>query len=223
MIQILYGGSSFKDFTPDLEHGLHAANADHEARAKALASVSPGSQCGSVKISGIQKPGLDTLVYWGHGDATHFCGLTAEEFVADVSAWKKWNRGLKTVEILTCNARHSTTDLSFTSRVKPLLKKKYSDITFKAMPMGMGTYGAHTWSILTVHVPSKTWYYVTGGGAKDTDEMFPASVLVETEAKKHGNNFATAGAAVEVANPSRKFGLKYGTFANLRAALTPIA
>jgi len=221
VIQILYGTGS--TFHADMEHGVHLGAGDHENRAKALAGVTPGSQCGPVDISGIQKPGLDTLCYWGHGNATKFCDFTPAEFVADISKWKKWNPGIKTVEIITCNARHSTDDVSYTSRAKADLKRKHPDIVLKAMPMGMGSSGAHNWSILKAHTPSKTWFYVTAGGQKDTDEMWPAVHVVENEAQNHGSNLAVASAAVEKNTPLRKFGLKYGTFDKLRSVLVTVA
>lgn len=221
MIQILYGTGSL--YLEDKEHGVHQGSADHETRAKALSAVTPGSNCGPVTMTAIQKPDLDTLTYWGHGDAMKFCGFAANDFVANVSMWKKLNPGLKTVEIITCNARHSTTDLTFTSQAKPLLRKKSSDIVLKGMPMGMGSISSHNWSILKAHAPTRTWFYVTAGGTTDQDEMWPAVHLVEAEALNCGSNLATAGAAVERANPSRKFGLRYGTFDRLRATLTAIS
>jgi hypothetical protein len=222
MIQILYGtGSSL--YQADPVHGVHVGTGDHEVRAKALATVIPGSHCAPVSLAGIQKPGLDTLTYWGHGDATHFCDLTADDFVKHVSNWKKWNPSLKAVEIITCNARHNATGLAFTARVRPALRKKYSDIVLKGMPMGVGSIAAHNWSILKAHAPTKTWFYVTAGGNADTDEMWPAVHLVDAEALNNGSNLAIAGANVEKANPSRKFGLRYGTFDKLRSVLTTIA
>src|SRR5262245_22282773 len=221
MIQILYGTGS--SYVADPVHGVDAGVGDHEQRAKALASVTPGSHCGPAHITGIQKPNLDTLSYWGHGDATKFCGMTPSEFAESVFAWKKWNKGLKCVEIVTCNARHNRDGLSFTTQLKGQLKKKYSDIVLKAMPLGMGSKDPHNWSILKAHSGTKTWFYVTAGGDKDTDEMWPAVHLVEAEAKNTGNNLQLAGATVEKNYPSRKFGLKYGAFAGLRAVLTTIA
>lgn len=220
MIQILYGTGSA--YVVDPVHGVNLGTGDHEARAKALASVTANSNCGPVNVAGIQKPGLDTLTYWGHGNAAKFCDMTAAEFVDNVAAWKKWNPTLKTVEILTCNARHATDDNSYTSQVKPALKRKFSDITLKAMPMGMGSIAAHNWSILNAHVGTKTWYYVTAGGNQDTDEMWPAVHLVNAAAGTFGNNLVQAAQQVEKDNPTRKFGLKYGTFAQLRGTLTAI-
>lgn len=221
MIQILYGTGS--GYVPDPVHGVNLGTGDHEARARALAGVTPGSNCGPVSVSGIQKPGLDTLTYWGHGNAAKFCDMTPAQFVENVAAWRKWNPGIRTVEVLTCNARHATDDLSYTSQVKPALKRKFSDITLKAMPQGMGSVSAHNWSILNAHVGTKTWYYVTAGGNQDTDEMWPAVHLVNAAAANCGNNLVVAAMQVEKNHPGRKFGLKYGTFAQLRGTLTPIA
>ncbi len=220
MIQILYGTGSA--YIPDPVHGVNLGTGDHEARAKALASVTPAANFGPGNVSGIQKPGLDTLTYWGHGNAMKFCDLTPAQFVENIAAWKKWNPGLKTVEILTCNARHATDDKSYTAQANPMLKRKFADISLKAMPMGMGSIASHNWSILNAHVGTLTWYYVTAGGNQDTDEMWPAVHMVNAEAAKCGNNLAQAAAQVEKNCPTRKFGLLYGTFNQLRGKLTTI-
>lgn len=224
MVQILYqalGGM----FIADLTHGSHQNLGDHEARARALAAVIPGSNCSPVKITtGIQKPGLDTLIYWGHGAAMGVCGLTPQEFAQDVVAWKRWNSGIKTVEVITCDARHvGLCDLSFIETVRPLIRKKYKDIVIKALPMGMGSSSAHTFSTLLAHSPTGTWCYITAGGAQEIDELMPAVHLVKTEATQNtGGDLSQAAQAVQAANPARKFGLMFGGFANLRDTLTVI-
>lgn len=203
MIQILYGVG------------------DHQNKGEALARSYPGAHCGPADKTPLTKPGLDTLTFWGHGDSSKLCHLTPPAFVKLVSDWKKLNPTLKTVEIITCNARHATGGSdSYTKQVVSGIRKKHSDMAVKALPMGMGSTGAHAWSILKFSPPTGTWCYVTAPGTVDTDFMWPAVHMVEAEMRGLGGYDLAAGARiVEAREKMRKFTLNYGQLNALRAQL----
>jgi len=222
MIQVLFGGRAIEVD----EHGLPKPDqspADHQKRGDALARCTSGAHSGPVSKKPIAKPGLDALTFWGHGDATSFCGLESDAFVKLVHEWKKLNKTITTIEIITCNARHASGGVdSFTKQVVPLLRKKYSNIALKALPMGIGLHGeAHVWSILLFSTETHAWCYVTAPGKTDTEVMWPAVHRVKAEMKKLGGEDLAAGAkVVEVSETNRKFGLMYGALNQLRSRLT---
>ena len=220
MIQIFYGDEG------------------HKARATALGAANPGSHISAASGPAVEKKmmKIDTLVFWGHGDAAKFCGLTATDFVKKVQEWIKWNPTIKTVEIITCNSRHGTMDSkklddgtieqswvkSYTDQVKAGLKKL--KLTVKALPMGMGSSGANRWSILKFSPTTGTWLYITADGAKDTDGMWPGVHMVENDPLfVNSKNFVTAGAAVKAKDNMRKYTIDFGTTASLRSALITLA
>ncbi|MBC8145834.1 MAG: hypothetical protein H7X80_09615 [bacterium] len=220
MIQILYGDDG------------------HKNRCMALGAATPASSVvaasGPVLDKKVMK--IDTLTFWGHGDASKFCGMTAMNFVAKVKEWMKWNPTIKTLEIVTCNSRHWTIDSrrlddgtietswvkSYTDQVKPQLKKL--GLVVKALPMGMGNSGANRWSILKFSPTTNTWLYVTANGAKDTDVMWPGVTAVEQHpiflASK---NFVAAGTAVKTTETMRQYTLDFGTIGQLRDSLITLA
>ncbi len=142
---------------------------DHQTRAKALASTySCTAQVVTAKPQKVKD--LDTLVFWGHGTATGFCGLEPHEFVDVVTAWKKKNSNLQTVEMLTCNARHrqGVHPDSYTEKVVTLLTRKLNEVRFRALPVATTTAGTTCqFSILKWQSASSTWAYVAGTGATD--------------------------------------------------------
>ena len=88
----------------------------------------------------------------------------------------------------------------------------------------MGSIEPMRWSILKFSPTTNTWLYVTAGGAKDTDAMWPAVHKVEQHpiflATK---DFVAAGSAVEAADVMRKYTLDFGRIGDLRNALVPLA
>jgi hypothetical protein len=220
MIQILYGDDG------------------HKARCAALAAATPGASVGSATGPALDKKVLqiDTLSFWGHGDAMKFCQMTAAEFASKVKEWMKWNPAIKTVEIITCNSRHGTIDSkklddgtvevswikSYTEQVKPALKKL--GVVVKALPMGMGASGANRWSILKFSPTTNTWLYITADGPKDTDSMWPAVTKVEQDPLfQSTKNFVTAGSAVKARDTMRKYTIDFGTMGQLRSSLITLA
>ena len=220
MIQILFGDEG------------------HRNRCNALATATRGSNVSSASGPALDKKvmKIHTLTFWGHGDTSKFCGLTATALVSKVKEWMKWNPTIKTVEIITCNSRHGTLDSkplgdgtvekswvkSYTDQVKPALKKL--GLTVKALPMGMGSAGAMRWSILKFSPTTSTWLYVTADGDKDTDAMWPAIHKVEQHALFiNSKDFVAAGAAVKAEDTLRKYTIDFGRIGDLRNALVPLA
>jgi hypothetical protein len=152
---------------------------DHEVRAKALATTyNTTAQKLSVKPKSIT--GLETLVFWGHGDPSAFCSLESTPFVELVATWKKLNSGLRTIEMLTCNARHKQFGFpdSYTEQVVKKLTRKHADIKFKALPIATTKSGnTSDYSILKWHPGSATWAYV--GAPGEDKNMFAACFKLE--------------------------------------------
>jgi hypothetical protein len=209
----------------------------HRARASALAAATPGSMVTSVNTPPMGKNSMNitTLTFWGHGDASKVCGLTASAFVSKVKEWMKHNP-VKTVEIITCNSRHGTIDSklnekgekevswikSYTDQVKPGLKKL--GLTVKALPMGIGWSGENRWSILKFSPTTNTWMYVTAGGEKDTDAMWPGVTKVEQDDTfKATKDFTLAGQVVKDREKLRNFTLDVGDIGALRNSLIVLA
>ena len=219
MIQIFYGDEN------------------HKSRCIALSGATPGSEVTSATSPAKKDPRvIDTLTFWGHGDSHHFCNLNASAFVSTVKDWKKMNPSIKTLEIITCNSRHGTTESkrqsdgklekswvkSYTDQVKPGLRSL--GLTVKALPMGMGDSGPHLWSILKFSDTTKTWMYITAGGALNDNAMWAAVNMVEDDPLfKATKNYVTAGTAVKARDKLRKYTIDFGTIGTLRAALITLA
>lgn len=142
---------------------------DHKVRGEKLATTyATTAQKVSVKPKKVAD--LTSLVFWGHGDPHAFCGLASTDFVELIAAWKKVNSGLKTVEMLTCNARHKQFGYpdSYTEQVVNKLGKKHRDIKFKALPIAVSPSGKTAdFSILKWHPSSATWAYIGAPGNFD--------------------------------------------------------
>ena len=195
---------------------------DHTERGLALAQVVGGSQSALVTTPATRKPGLDTLTLWGHGDLVRLCGKTAAEMVTLIKQWKDLNGSLATVEVITCNARHSSGrhDSYVQNMVNGLRAGFMSgtrNIVVKAMPVNVE--GVHNgYSILLADAPSKSWCYVTGKGPDDKI-MLAGSNLVKAEAAKLGYDLAAAATKVAKDVKRRDFTLNYGYFNTLRSHL----
>lgn len=169
---------------------------DHQTRASALATAY-ATTAQSVKVKPKKVADLDTLVFWGHGDPSAFCGLKSEAFVDLILAWKKANSKLQTVEMLTCNARHRQgghTD-SYTEQVVTKLTRKLNEVRFKALPVATATGGTCQFSILKWHPASATWAYIAATGADDK-MMFAAAAKLEDFMPPRGTNVGYARALV---------------------------
>src|SRR5689334_19144893 len=98
--------------------------ADHQARGVALAAETPRARHGDIDgTSPMAVPGLDTLTFWGHCNMTDLCGKSSKELYDLITRWKKHNPALKTVELITCNARHCNGQMDpYANRLKSHLK-----------------------------------------------------------------------------------------------------
>ncbi len=142
---------------------------DHEVRAKALATTYNTTAVG-VDSKPTKVKNLDTLVFWGHGETSKFCGLTSDAFLDLVASWKKVNSNLHTIEILTCNARHrqGANSDSYTEQVVKKITTKHLGLRFRALPIAVTTNAeVCEFSVLKWHAASTTWAYIGGTGADD--------------------------------------------------------
>ena len=196
--------------------------ADHEKRAETLAGALPGSQHHLVSTAPSKKDGLDTLAFWGHGTQAFLCGMNVSGFVALVKSWKKLNSSLKTVEIITCDARHAAgTDDPFVVMAKAALRggilSSTRSMVLKAMPVHVvGSQDAL--SILLADWQSKSWCYITAPGPTGK-VLHLTTELIKKEAKPFGDDLARTGDKVAREVKVRTYTLNYGYFATLRAQL----
>jgi hypothetical protein len=195
--------------------------ADHTERGLALCQAVPGSFASLVTTTPIQKPGLDTLTFWGHGDIARLCGLVVDDFVTLVKNWAKVNSGLQTVEIITCNSRHAPSGFDGYAQgvmrgLRAGVLSSTRSVVVKALPVNVGG-SLNAFSILLAHAPNKSWCYVTAPGPTDA-LMFQGANQVKDEAAKAGYDLALAATKV-VRQTDRRFTLNYGYFNTLRAQL----
>jgi hypothetical protein len=197
----------------------------HGPRAEALAAVTHGSKVSEVSSKASAVQDLDTLTFWGHGDSHQLCGQGVDEIHSVIQAWKKLNPGLKTVEIITCNARHALNGDPFATRLKNSFGywSGTSDITLKALPTTV-TGKNNAWSILLAETIHKSWVYVTAPGLDDK-LLMEASSLIRFEETASGGKVSYRGDIATRAdqavrnNPNRSWTMNYGYFNTLRACL----
>ena len=215
---------------------------NHEARARALAAVIPGATVGAINpnphANDFVKPGhvggLETLVFWGHGTLSSNCGMSADAMVKYIAKWKKNNSKLKTVEFITCNARHADGKLEpYINMIKAGLKAGFMastrDIVVKALPVNYAG-SAKAYSILLAEANTKSWVYITapaddkGGDTYMTD----AEHLIKFETDPSGKEVPYRGDISLRANqiakefPIRKWTVNYGPFNTLRNSLVVV-
>lgn len=174
---------------------------DHKLRADTLAnSLANDALSDPVDKKPVKVAGLKRLVFWGHGDKGSLCHKPARDIVQLIKDWKSLNDGLKTVEILTCNARHFTDttagdvvpekhlksllthmdkdkriDNSMAKQIKRGLKYSiYPSVRkLKLLAMPVSVNGGHNQtSILYWDGNTTSWCYVTGA---NDPEMFRIS------------------------------------------------
>ena len=119
---------------------------DHFDRANTLATTVGEKAAGSSVLSDqrfIPKTPDWTLTVWGHGGPDTFCEMANISFCEGIKAWKKMNPTLKTVEIITCDARHNAYDYlsSYAKSVAKYVKLNGIDVAIKALPAGQATTG----------------------------------------------------------------------------------
>jgi hypothetical protein len=210
MIQFLFQGG----------HGSHGP------RAQALSGVTPGSRCGDIATTQASAiVGLDTLAFWGHGDAHKLCNKSPDQLFSLIKDWKRLNPALKTIEIITCNARHAVGTNPFANR----LKSKFGVLSgtrgmvVKALPVTV-TGKNNAWSILLAETIHNSWCYVTAPGTDDK-LLMQAQSLIAFEQNETGGlrsyrgDIATRADQMVRANPQRQWTMNYGYFNTLRAHL----
>jgi hypothetical protein len=210
MIQFLYQGG----------HGSHGP------RTQALASITAGSRCGDINETEPSAiAGLDTLTFWGHGDSNKLCDKTPSELRTIIAAWRKLNKSISTIEIITCNARHCTAGTGYASQLKAKfgIMSGTSGLTVKALPVTV-TGKINAWSILLWEPNFDSWCYVTAPGKDDT-LLMKATTLVQYEIKPDGGMICFKGDMAKRADqvvrdhPDRKWTMNYGYLNTLRYQL----
>ena len=210
MIQFLFQGG----------HGSHGP------RAQALSSVTPGSRSGDINnTKAVEIKGLDTLAFWGHGDSFKLCGKTPRELHEIIKSWKKLNDGLKTVELITCNARHCTSGDPYAKQLKSGFgfRSSLHGIVVKALPTTV-TGKNNAWSILLAETITNSWVYITAPGATDKLLMEGSSLITFERTATGGlksfkGDIARRADATVRENPQRKWTMNYGYLNTLRAQL----
>ena len=195
---------------------------DHTNRGLTLAGALPAAQHGLVSTVPTAKPGLDTLVFWGHGTFVSLCDLQSAAMVTLIRDWKRLNPSLKTVEIITCNSRHSPTGYdAYAAQIKAGLRTGFMrntrNIVVKALPVNVGG-SLNSHSILLADWESSTWCYITAPGPTDAIMNVGRNTIM-AEADNFGDNLADMADKVAREVKDRQFTLNYGYFNTLRAQL----
>lgn len=211
----------------------HAKN-DHGTRAKILAQATGGTYSYIETNVPTPKPGLDTLILWGHGDPTALCGLHANEMAEVVKRWKAVNPAIKTLEIITCNAGHAAKgSKAYAIQLKSKLhgfRSSTRDITLKTLPTAVGG-RSNSWSILLAEPTYKSWVYITAPGA-NADELMKAKTLIDYDPAPIGSGLGVssyrgdiaikADKVVRAAPMTRTWTMNYGYFNTLRSQLVKV-
>jgi hypothetical protein len=218
MYQVLYEVTNARD--------------SHQERASALSQSLGASRCDEVNFPATRR-GIHSLIFWGHGTVLSLCGKNADEIVEIIKAWKAVNPDLKTVEIITCNARHGASDaLPFVTKVKAGMRRGFRssthDVKLKALPVNVnGALGGY--SILLAEAATKSWCYITSAGADDKTMMYARGEMDRKASgiKKSGGQIDMATLAEEVIKETGRkgpngdfFTMNYGYFNTLRSTLS---
>lgn len=206
----------------------------HEDRARTLANMTAGANYNNVTQKPVHKPGLDTLTFWGHGTDSSLCGKTPKEFISLVKEWMKENSELKTIEIITCNARHGMNGDSYVKKViQGIGWSNRRKLTFKGLPVRMGSGGLNCHSILIADWQTSSWCYVTGMAdgkyMNDTVMQLGRRLVVNAALKDFAldkvnkiADVAQGADRVSRTEKTREFTLNYGYFDTLRRQLVII-
>jgi hypothetical protein len=118
-----------------------------------------------------------TLTIWGHGGPDSFAELTAQALATFIRAWKTKNRTLNTVELVTCDARHSDDPNnrdSFTDKLLPLLIAN-SKVLVKVMTLPRGLSSTTRSELWATELAGYTGYYFI---AADNDAALASAVSI---------------------------------------------
>ena len=121
------------------------------------------------------------LTIWGHGDPAHLAGLTPQACADFIKAWKRKNPSLNTVELVTCDVRHSETDHeSFTDQLMPLLVDSNVGkvlVNIKTLPRG-GSHATTSRLWATEAAGSDGYFFI----AADSDTALQAGTKIFQDA-----------------------------------------
>lgn len=114
---------------------------EHQVRAQNLGAALGEVVAGAAPLAAgaaIPHSTDTTLTIWGHGGPQQFAEFTPAQLAAFVQRWKTANPGLKTLELITCDARHVQDDRdSYTDKLMPLLIRGANVlVTVKGLPRG---------------------------------------------------------------------------------------
>jgi len=138
------------------EHQQRATNLAHAVKEN-FADIAP-------LVAGpatIPKSADTTLTIWGHGGPDSFAELTAPALATFIRAWKTKNPTLNTVELVTCDARHSDDPNnrdSFTDKLLPLLIAN-SKVLVKVMTLRRGLSSTTRSELWATELAGSTGYY----------------------------------------------------------------
>ena len=156
--------------------------ADHEDRARKLAAMIGGPRCHEVNTRPSMRLGLSTLLFFGHGTPGTLCGKIPEGIKEIAKRWKKRNPGLKTIECIGCNTRH-TEDLgeAFIPQLKAFMRNSRftNNMMLKSFPVHVnGSQGSY--SIMSTDWETNSWCYIA---APTSREMWAARNELYREAQ----------------------------------------
>lgn len=169
---------------------------EHQWRATNLATV-VGENVAQFELAAkgaIPVSADNTLTIWGHGGSEIFAEMSAPALGDFIKAWKAKNAALKTVELVTCDARHSSDNRdSFTDKLMPLLlnaSKNKVLVNIMCLPRGGST--ATTSELWATEVTGSNGYFFI---AADNDAALQKGLKVWQDAQS----------AVPAATPVSKF------------------
>lgn len=208
---------------------------EHELRATSLANVLGEHVAAAAPLvaapAGIPASGDTTLTIWGHGGPDQFAEMTAAQLGAFIRAWKTRNANLSTVELVTCDVRHSSDSSnrdSYTDKLMPLLIHAGKIlVNIKSLPRGGST--ATTSALYAREAAGSNGYYFIAGsndaalqtGAKVFDDAWKG---LPANSKGPADLFPVAKAAMDKAamRGPLSYAASYGMFNQLRALLVDV-
>lgn len=157
---------------------------EHQWRASNLAAVL-GESVAQLELAAkgaIPVSADSTLTIWGHGGSEIFAEMNASALGDFIKAWKAKNPALKTVELVTCDARHASDNRdSFTDKLMPLLlNASKSKVLVNVMCLPRGGSTATTSELWATEAAGSNGYFFI---AADSDAALAKGVQVWQDAQ----------------------------------------